>query len=812
MQTTRPVPQSMLAYDGSEGLAHQANAIPDPDGGTRRWRVRASKACDRCHFSRVKCDTGQPCGRCSNTSTICTYNRTSRRRGRLPRKSLFAADMLSQRLNILTHNNSFLDQAASGLEVLQEGLDLLPLDVAQVGRAQGVESDQPETEAATSSEDQGHGIPISWEPGLSAIQQPVSALFFPDELVDVWNGSPVIVDSQLDQRGNPLLPRAGREEPPDHDDLAHQPPPQSSILRPVAHPGEQRPCAERPPSSLPMKRRYAVLEPLYPYLDQEVSSELACDLLDSYFADKSEGSCIPASPLLLCHIFRRSSFTSSTQGRPSSLALLSSLLLVAAATTESPFFGASPTARARLLRSLFTLTLSFLHDPQHLVSRTTEAHSDHIATKKTDSSDRHEPRSSVAMSSGRHRFVDEVVTYMHLALVSMTTEVGSFATRWWHTAFQLAKEYRLNADVTSHGPSQQVQERPSPNGESPSGPSTGSVVYADSPFGSPDANGTEETSVGVRDNKVIDGSDYRFVSATREGLEESRRVWWSLYIWDKQLALSHNVSASITNLECQEVSMPMSELAWQGVSTADHSKEPQFGGHPPSSPDSNSSSDIFGFFVPFSIALETLLDHRQSLMRRRLARRSDYQPLNSEITAGDDFRVQLERLAQDFDTPPRGNSQNNPDGRFSFTACSYKTEIFPAYTRLLVRILLLLDSAPWDMTDAVEGVDGNALLNTATHQTMSISVVRASEALRDVFSLESEFSFNPLYCDVFLFLGSAIAYMTLSLSSQDLDSSLGAAGETFVRALESVISATPAEHQVCLSAKSRALGTMQLQD
>ena len=93
-----------------------------------------------------------------------------------------------------------------------------------------------------------------------------------------------------------------------------------------------------------------------------------------------------------------------------------------------------------------------------------------------------------------------------------------------------------------------------------------------------------------------------------------------------------------------------------------------------------------------------------------------------------------------------------------------------------------------------------------------MSVVRASEALRDVFLLESEFSFNPLYCDVFLFLGSAIAYMTLSLSSEKLDSSLGAAGETFVRALESVISATSAEHQVRLPAKSPALGTMQLQD
>lgn len=797
MRTTRSLPQSTLGYNGGEGLAHQANAIPDPDGGTRRWRARASKACDRCHFSRVKCDTGQPCSRCANASTFCTYNRTSRRRGRLPRKSLLAADVLSQSRNLST--NSFLGRAASGAEVFQENLDLLPPDIAQIGHDHGADSDQPQPEAATSNEDQGHGFPISWEPSLSTIQQPVGALFFPDELVSVWNGSPIVVDSQLDQHGDPRLPRAIPEEPPDHGDLAHRPPPQSSILSPGAHPGEQSHCAERPPSSLPIKRRYAVLEPLYPYLDQDVSSELACDLLDSYLAHKSEGSCIPASPLLLCHIFRRSSFTSPTQWRPSSLALLSSLLLVAAATTESPFFGASPTARARLLRSLFKLTLRFLHDSRNLVSRTTDGHSDHIGTKSTDSGDRYESHLSVSMSSGRHHFIDEVVTYMHLALVSMTTEIDSFATRWWHTAFQLAKEYRLNADFMGHGPLQQMQKRMSPNGMSPSVPSTGSIVHADSPFKSPDINGTEETSIGVRDNKVIDGSDYRFVSATRDELEESRRVWWSLYIWDKQLALSHNVPASITNLECQAVSIPMSELAWQGDLTTDHSQEAQFGGHPPTSLYSNSTSDIFGFFVPFSLALETLLDHRQSLMRWRLAKRTDYQSLNSEITAGDDFRVQLERLAQDFDTPPRGNAQNNPDGRFSFTACTYKTEIFPAYARLLVRILFLLDSAPWDMTDAVEGVDRDALLNTATRQNMSMSVVRASEALRDIFSLESEFSFNPLYCDVFLFLGSAIAYMALSLSSQDLDSSLGAAGETFVRALESVISATSAEHQVCLS-------------
>lgn len=115
-----------------------------------------------------------------------------------------------------------------------------------------------------------------------------------------------------------------------------------------------------------------------------------------------------------------------------------------------------------------------------------------------------------------------------------------------------------------------MQERMSPNGELPSVPSTGSVGYADSPFKNPDANGTEETSIGVGDDQVIGGSDYRFVSATREELEESRRVWWSLYIWDKQLALSHDVPVSITNLESQEVSVPMSEFAWQGVSMTRH--------------------------------------------------------------------------------------------------------------------------------------------------------------------------------------------------------------------------------------------------
>lgn len=106
-------------------------------------------------------------------------------------------------------------------------------------------------------------------------------------------------------------------------------------------------------SSMRTKLRYPVLEPLAPSITHVLSPTLACDLLESYLADISGAVFVPSSPLLLSHIFRQKSILSQTHPLPCSPALLASVLLVSAHTTEYLFFfGTSPSARMRLYHQL----------------------------------------------------------------------------------------------------------------------------------------------------------------------------------------------------------------------------------------------------------------------------------------------------------------------------------------------------------------------------------------------------------------------------------------------------------------------------
>ena len=61
---------------------HTAGATADVSNSRRR---RCAQACDSCRKAKVKCNEGNPCDRCHQTSRTCTYehqsSRLSRRRG-----------------------------------------------------------------------------------------------------------------------------------------------------------------------------------------------------------------------------------------------------------------------------------------------------------------------------------------------------------------------------------------------------------------------------------------------------------------------------------------------------------------------------------------------------------------------------------------------------------------------------------------------------------------------------------------------------------------------------------------------------------
>lgn len=447
-------------------------------------------------------------------------------------------------------------------------------------------------------------------------------------------------------------------------------------------------------SSTASDARYPVLNSLYSHLKPNISPALACDLLDAYFVDTSPGSCVPASSLLITHIFQRSSFLSTTNPRSCSPALLSSMLLVASATTEAPFFGASPTARSQLLTRLFELTLQLLNQMEK--------------PNKT----------------GRNRLVDQVATFFHLALASETAQLDSFPSRWWHTAFQLAKEYRLNADIR---------------------------------FPSP----LESDAIDIQASVVVDRTDYRFAHATGEEMEERRRLWWTLFLWDKQLALSHNSPISITSLECREARCPMPERLWQE--------------HPAHPTDEQSSN--FAFFIPFARCLELLLVRHHSRLRAQLGGASGY-----DATMDQSIKKQLSDLAQEVDNSMTGD-------------LTTEERDFRYFGKVLVRILFILDARPWDIIDTLAYSNAHPGLSGGLSQVTDL-IDGAAMALQDLLAVDPDISCCPLFCDVFLFIASAIIYPVLAQLQEQSPAKLITAADTFVRALESIISTTRMEHQV----------------
>ncbi|GIZ39793.1 hypothetical protein CKM354_000316300 [Cercospora kikuchii] len=502
--------------------------------------------------------------------------------------------------------------------------------------------------------------------------------------------------------------------------------------------------------------RYPVLAPIIPHLRPHISSNLACDLLEAYFKDHPEQPHVPASPILLTHVFRRSVFLAHVETRSCTPALLCSMLLVAAVTTEAPFFGASPTARARLLDRLLTTTINLSRFPGSS-GATQQANPGEIAS----------PR-----QYGRHRFVDEVATYLHLALASMVTEVGSFASIWWRTAFQLAKEYRLNADIACRhqGATTTATGRSRCATSSASG-------QCDSPYDGPRSQpaGEEDPTLDIEGAIVVDRKDYRFLNASSEEMEERRRIWWTLFVWDKQVALAHNAPVVLTELDCRETMIPIAEEMWQSDRYA--------AVHQQARDEDRRLSDIFNFLVPFSRVLELMIDQHRAALRTDAAHFDFFQ-----LRYAHPKRQALAKLSEAFDYSINNQSSNRTDREQPWTA----------YRKFLCRVPLVLDGMSWDMALALQGCTVGRLNAPvqANSQSAHLKNIHAlSQSLQEVLTIDPDLNMNHLFCDIFLFLSASIVHVMLASFGRSCPAELVLAGEIFVRALESSVSTSRIEHQ-----------------
>lgn len=276
------------------------------------------------------------------------------------------------------------------------------------------------------------------------------------------------------------------------------------------------------PHTNPQQLRYPVLQPLLPHLTNIMPISLACELLELYFQSSSAAFMQPVSPYILCFIMRKNSVLRQHNPRVCSPALLASMLWIGCLTSESPYLASSPSARSQLSEKLVNLTISLLKPLVH-----TSPGEDASPTFSNSAVN------GVALGNfgeseiglpGAPGGLDDVATYMHLAIVISASEYKAASLRWWNAAWSLARELKLGKEV----PDQQASDDDAP----------GEVDLEH-------MNGTQPNG----QNTVLNLSE--------EEKEERRRLWWALFAVDRHLALCYNRPLSLLDIECDGLLQPI---------------------------------------------------------------------------------------------------------------------------------------------------------------------------------------------------------------------------------------------------------------
>lgn len=565
---------------------------------------------------------------------------------------------------------------------------------------------------------------------------------------------------------------------------------------------------------------YPVIVPLLPYCSRQISPALACKLLEGYFSTFSDHDFYASSPFLLSHVLRRHSILTPTEFRPCKPSLLASMLLVAAQTVEMPFFGSAPTARHRLCQVLFEITVGLLgSNPPVKRSALPTGRGQPPAGQ-----DRRLVGSAQSLAvAPSTRSIDDVIAYMHLAIISSAAESKQIGSHWWHTAVQLAKELKFNIEVPAatteprtKTPSDTRHSAPditfSPASQRNQRDRRASTTESQDP-GAGEDHEENPSPMGMVDNTVTEDEGVARRRAGIEGQEERRRVWWSLYVLDRHFALCYNSPLALRDFDCQDTLWPLDDASWQAGSFGSaNPSEQNAGGSPETQPRGPSAecfgSGIFGLLIPFAFILGQIIDARQILCHPRYVRTPTTQPLRSifvqEVGAQlDVFGGSLDRLAiiaplRDSEAAPQlAETDANSATVESLTSSRVRYQrLMVTYGHYLLHISRVLLHGEWDLLTALNDTehsltptgaqDGGNLLACAT---------QAAEALQNVLSQDHELKFNPFLIGIFLVQGSYPLLATASRQMQRSSTQVLKACKITVRAHEACVATLHSEYQ-----------------
>lgn len=394
-----------------------APAPDDLPNGKRRWR-RNRVACDSCHTRRVRCDRAFPCSRCLRSDTHCEFTRERRKRGRIarskPETGAAASTSTSNYTRESNGDQKVLMQPAPS-PMLQSSPESSfhprsPMTNEPSLSAPSVEGPHPAAddhrpsraapEANNTTEEwlsAAHLSPDSYEllGGVNGGDGPLP------RLLDVWN--------PLDLSGHPPHPSQAQSMPaPNVPGQSYGPSSRSGL-------------------------KYPVLEPIMPFLGSNLPRRLVGDLLELYFTSAFSTHMHPVCHHIHCYVLRKASFLSTDHPRPSSPALLASMLWVAAVDDRAFSLSISPLQRRKICQFLCALTIRLLRPLIHVSFKDQESAENPNGSQDFAAAAAHHPFEGVGDDKGLvgpAGSLDDVITYIHVASIISSSEQKAASMRW----------------------------------------------------------------------------------------------------------------------------------------------------------------------------------------------------------------------------------------------------------------------------------------------------------------------------------------------------------------------------------------------
>ncbi|OCL06332.1 hypothetical protein AOQ84DRAFT_297197 [Glonium stellatum] len=554
--------------------------------------------------------------------------------------------------------------------------------------------------------------------------------------------------------------------------------------------------------------RYPVLQPLLPHLGTIIPVPLACDLLELYFQSSSSAFMQPLSPYVLGYVFRKRSFLRQNNPRVCSPALLASMLWIGAQTSESAYLTSTPSARGKICEKLLELTVGLLRPLIHTSASNegsptyTNAVINGVALGGFGVAPSVRPQETDRGSPGATGGLDDVATYMHLAIVVSASEYKAASLRWWNAAWSLARELRLGRELPP----------------SPIAPHD----QNDDDDDDADAPGEVDIEMGQHmPNGQPNGASNHQAAITEEQREERRRIWWLLYTMDRHLALCYNRPLFLLDIECDGLLQPVDDSLWQAGEYFNGDSAQSFSD--PTSPYFRrrgptfecTGHSIFGFFLPLMTILGEIVDLNHARNHPRFGLRfrsgSDWDDQAAEITQ------QLEaygRSLQDFESrytsslAAEANSENAEANRHDVSTPSVhsvnsstsritesilQTKIVVAYGTHLMHTLHILLNGKWDPIALLD--DNDLWISSQSFITATGHAVSAAEAISEILEHDPDLSFMPFFFGIYLLQGSFLLLLIADKLQGEASPNVVKACETIVRAHEACVVTLNTEYQ-----------------